>query len=70
MTKKERKDIIDLFNKGKIKLLITTDVLARGYDNRDVSMVINLDIPKVYTKEEPDYETYLHRIGRCGRFGD
>lgn len=51
-------------------MLITTDVLARGFDNREINVVVNLDIPKVHLKEDPDHETYLHRIGRCGRFGD
>jgi superfamily II DNA/RNA helicase len=39
-----------------------------GIDVDDVSLVINYDMP-VTTTSEPDYETYLHRIGRCGRFG-
>jgi superfamily II DNA/RNA helicase len=51
-------------------LLITTDLLARGYDNREVHLVINLDIPKIHRSEEPNYETYMHRVGRTGRFGD
>ena len=59
-----------MFNEGKLKLLITTDLLARGYDNREIHLVINLDIPKKYPTEEPNYETYMHRIGRTGRFGD
>lgn len=51
-------------------MLITTNVLARGLDVSTVSMVINYDIPMTgKSDEEPDYETYLHRIGRTGRFG-
>ena len=44
------------------------DSSCSGIDIDDVSLVINYDMP-VNTKYEPDYETYLHRIGRCGRFG-
>ena len=62
--------MMNAFKERKIKILITTDVLARGFDHRALDVVINLDIPKNYPTEEPDFETYLHRIGRCGRFGD
>lgn len=58
---------------GHAKVLIATDVLARGIDVQSVSMVVNYDIPmspqpgsKVFV---PDPQTYLHRIGRTGRFG-
>lgn len=68
-----RDTIIDSFRMGQAKVLITTNVLARGIDVQSVSMVINYDVPmspnqqtKVY---EPDPQTYLHRIGRTGRFG-
>lgn len=58
------------FREGQGKVLITTNVLARGIDVSTVSMVINYDIPmKGRNDEEPDPETYLHRIGRTGRFG-
>lgn len=66
----ERDAIIDRFRNGEAKILITTNVLARGIDVQSVSMVINYDIPmKGMADAEPDYETYLHRIGRTGRFG-
>jgi ATP-dependent RNA helicase DDX19/DBP5 len=42
-------------------------VFLSGLDVNDVTLVINYDIPTV--DFQPDYETYLHRIGRCGRFG-
>jgi len=58
----ERKQIMDDFRAGKIKLLITTDILSRGIDIQQVSLVINFDLPK-------EKETYIHRIGRSGRFG-
>ncbi|KAL2115822.1 hypothetical protein VTJ04DRAFT_10077 [Mycothermus thermophilus] len=66
-----RDALLDDFRLGKSKVLITTNVLARGIDVSSVSMVINYDIPMkmVRGREEPDMETYLHRIGRTGRFG-
>ena len=66
----ERDDLLTKFRNGENKVLITTNVLARGIDVSSVSMVINYDIPmKGRNDDEPDYETYLHRIGRTGRFG-
>ena len=66
----DRDRLLDEFRTGKSKVLITTNVLARGIDVSSVSMVINYDIPmKGRGDSEPDPETYLHRIGRTGRFG-
>jgi ATP-dependent RNA helicase DDX19/DBP5 len=66
----ERDSIVEDFRQGRAKVLITTNVLARGIDVSSVSMVINYDIPmKGRSDAEPDPETYLHRIGRTGRFG-
>ncbi|ESZ93785.1 putative ATP-dependent RNA helicase dbp5 [Sclerotinia borealis F-4128] len=66
----ERDSVLEEFRSGKAKVLITTNVLARGIDVQAVSMVINYDIPmKGRSDTEPDLETYLHRIGRTGRFG-
>uniref|UniRef100_A0A2I3HMB5 RNA helicase n=1 Tax=Nomascus leucogenys TaxID=61853 RepID=A0A2I3HMB5_NOMLE len=53
---------------GKEKVLVTTNVCARGIDVEQVSVVINFDLP-VDKDGNPDNETYLHRIGRTGRFG-
>ncbi|AEO62434.1 uncharacterized protein THITE_2106580 [Thermothielavioides terrestris NRRL 8126] len=65
-----RDALLDDFRSGRSKVLITTNVLARGIDVSSVSMVINYDIPmKGPGDREPDAETYLHRIGRTGRFG-
>merc|ERR1712032_754777 len=47
---------------GSSRVLISTDLLARGIDVQQVSLVINYDLP-------PKMEPYLHRIGRSGRFG-
>merc|ERR1739841_414524 len=56
------------FRKNESNVLITTNVLARGVDVDSVCLVVNYDVP-VDKDGEPDYETYLHRIGRTGRFG-
>merc|ERR1711972_281710 len=50
------------FQSGSSRVLICTDLLARGIDVQQVSLVINYDLP-------PKIESYLHRIGRSGRFG-
>ncbi|ROV98104.1 hypothetical protein VPNG_08600 [Cytospora leucostoma] len=66
----DRDRLLEEFRAGNTKVLITTNVLARGIDVSSVSMVINYDIPmKGMGDAEPDHETYLHRIGRTGRFG-
>ncbi|KAI0849273.1 DEAD-domain-containing protein [Daldinia vernicosa] len=66
----ERDALLEEFRTGKSKVLITTNVLARGIDVSTVSMVINYDIPmKGVGDSMHDTETYLHRIGRTGRFG-
>lgn len=65
---KERDATIDAFRSGKAKVLISTNVIARGIDIMQVTLVINYDMP-VTSKGEADAETYLHRIGRTGRFG-
>ncbi|KAI9884545.1 MAG: RNA helicase required for poly(A+) mRNA export [Watsoniomyces obsoletus] len=64
----ERDAVIDSFRGGDAKVLITTNVLARGIDVDAVSMVINYDIP-TDNNNKVDPQTYLHRIGRTGRFG-
>jgi len=62
MTPQEREEIMHLFRVGKSRVLICTDLLARGIDVHHVSLVINFDMPK-------HKENYLHRIGRSGRYG-
>jgi ATP-dependent RNA helicase DDX19/DBP5 len=65
----QRKDTISLFKNAKTKVLITTNVLSRGIDISQVTHVINYDLPEEHDTKEPDYATYLHRIGRTARFG-
>ena len=62
MTQEDRNEIIKEFRDGKTRLLLTTDLLSRGIDIPQVNLVINYDLPI-------NKETYIHRIGRCGRFG-
>ena len=64
----ERDRIFNMYRNGETKVLITTNVMARGIDVLDVNLVINYDLP-IEMNGQPDYETYLHRIGRTGRFG-
>jgi len=58
----ERELIMKEFRSGSSRVLITTDLLARGIDVQQVSLVINYDMPG-------NRENYIHRIGRSGRFG-
>ncbi|XP_010557567.1 PREDICTED: DEAD-box ATP-dependent RNA helicase 2 [Tarenaya hassleriana] len=62
MPQKERDEIMNQFRSGESRVLITTDVWARGIDVQQVSLVINYDLPN-------NRELYIHRIGRSGRFG-
>jgi len=62
LSQAQRERVLTDFRKGKIKVLIATDVAARGLDIEDVTLVINYDIP-----ESPEW--YVHRVGRTGRAG-
>jgi translation initiation factor 4A len=62
MEQHERDVIMRQFRSGSSRILITTDLLARGIDVQHVSLVINYDVPS-------NRENYIHRIGRGGRFG-
>lgn len=57
---KQRENILKLFKNKKVKILIATDVAARGIDVNDITHVINFSLPQ-------DPESYVHRIGRTGR---
>jgi len=72
VTDEVRDQIIEKMRRGEIKVLITSNVLSRGFDLRTVSLVVNLDIPMMMVRKgvfQPDPTTYLHRIGRTGRYG-
>jgi len=64
----ERDKTMDAFRSGESNVLIATNLLARGVDVDNVCLVVNYDLP-TDKKGNPDFETYLHRIGRTGRFG-
>ncbi|MCP3029744.1 DEAD/DEAH box helicase [Halobacillus sp. A1] len=62
LTQGKRMSVLNKFKKGRIEILVATDVAARGLDISEVSHVYNFDIPQ-------DPESYVHRIGRTGRAG-
>lgn len=62
MDVEERKNRMSAFRTGSVRVLISTDLLARGIDVQQVSLVINFELPV-------QRENYIHRIGRSGRFG-
>merc|ERR1719493_193318 len=62
LDQKERDLVMREFRSGSSRVLVSTDLLARGIDVQQVSLVINYDLPQ-------NMENYLHRIGRSGRFG-
>ena len=62
LSSNERKSVMQDFKAGNTRILLSTDLLSRGIDIQQLSLVINFDLPK--TKE-----TYIHRIGRSGRYG-
>ncbi len=63
LSQNKRSKTLDLFNKGKLKVLVCTDVAARGLHIENVSHVYNYEIPK-------DSKDYVHRIGRTARAGE
>ena len=62
LTQQQRDQTMKDFRVGNSRVLIATDIIARGIDVQQVEVVINFDMPKYV-------ETYIHRIGRSGRFG-
>ena len=62
LSQEERNKIMSEFRNGTSRILISTDLLSRGIDIQQVSLVINYDIPN-------NIESYIHRIGRSGRYG-
>lgn len=62
LSQPERDEVMQLFRAHKIDLLVATDIVARGIDVDDITMVINFDAPH-------DAEDYVHRIGRTARAG-
>jgi len=62
LEQRQRSKIIDDIRAFKLRILVATDLISRGFDLDRISLVVNLDLPK-------DCDTYLHRSGRTGRFG-
>ena len=62
MNSVDRENILREFRLNYTKIIISTDVMCRGIDIDDLSVVVNYDMPE-------DPETYIHRVGRSGRFG-
>jgi len=62
LTTQEREGVMNQFRQGDIRILLSTDLLSRGIDVQQLSLVINYDLPM-------QKETYIHRIGRSGRYG-
>ena len=62
MDAKERRACISSFRGGQVRVLVSSDLLARGLDVQQVSLVINFELPQ-------ERANYIHRIGRSGRFG-
>jgi len=60
MRNRERMSAVRSLTTGEAQVVVATDVAARGIDIKDITHVINYDVPK-------DYETYVHRVGRTGR---
>ena len=57
----EREQVLDGFRAGASRVLVATDIVARGLDVQQVSLVVNYDMPSL--------DNYIHRVGRAGRFG-
>ena len=62
LAQEEREGVMKSFREGQARVLVATDVLSRGIDVQQVNLVINYDLPR-------DLASYIHRVGRSGRFG-
>jgi ATP-dependent RNA helicase len=62
MEQGERDEVMSQFRSGKVRILLSTDLTARGIDVPSISLVINYDLPF-------ERSQYIHRIGRTGRYG-
>ncbi|MBL6453555.1 MAG: DEAD/DEAH box helicase [Porphyromonas sp.] len=63
LTQERREEVLRDFRMGRIKVLVATDIVARGIDIDDIAVVVNYEVPH-------DFEDYVHRIGRTARGAD
>jgi superfamily II DNA/RNA helicase len=61
LEQRDRELVLDAFRAGSTRVLVATDIVSRGLDVQQVSLVINYDMPSL--------DNYIHRVGRAGRFG-
>jgi ATP-dependent RNA helicase UAP56/SUB2 len=69
MQQPERIQVYKEFKEGKKRILVATDLVGRGIDIEKVNVVINYDMPETDERHGDGTDTYLHRVGRAGRFG-
>ena len=65
----ERCKVLADFRLSRVRAMVSTNLCARGLDIEQVTMVVNFDMPFIYGTDKADTDTYIHRIGRTGRFG-
>ena len=75
MSTSERDIAMNYFRELKSRILVTTNLLSRGIDVINITLVINYELPMISTEKigqksekKVDFDTYLHRVGRTGRF--
>jgi ATP-dependent RNA helicase UAP56/SUB2 len=69
MKQEERLQVYKAFKEGQKRILVATDLVGRGIDIERVNIVINYDMPETDDRHGNGADTYLHRVGRAGRFG-
>ncbi|KAL7171934.1 hypothetical protein ACSBR2_031595 [Camellia fascicularis] len=70
LKQEDRDKLVKEFKDGLTQVLISTDLLVRGFDQSQINLVVNFDLlVKHDSLSEPDCEVYLHRVGSAGRFG-
>jgi len=69
MSQEDRLKTYKLFKEGSKRILVATDLVGRGIDIERVNIVINYDMPETDDMHGNGADTYLHRVGRAGRFG-
>lgn len=69
LKQEERLAVYKQFKEGQKRILVATDLVGRGIDVERVNIVINYDMPETDDRHGNGADTYLHRVGRAGRFG-